>query len=174
MGDPKRPSRSLGVSPRSPKSLEPSRVNRADHSRRGAGGVAGVSAADGCVPRLFKEHRRMMQAREVEQYFERTATKGLDNGGHGDNSETTNSPYPYSVEGGHIVRYRETKDGVIVDSLCNFDSQIKEDIILDDGADQTRAFVIDGRLDTGVLLPAVRIPASRFNSMIWVTESWGM
>jgi hypothetical protein len=116
----------------------------------------------------------MIQAREVEQYFERTATKGLDNGGHGDNSETTNSPYPYSVEGGHIVRYRETKDGVIVDSLCNFDSQIKEDIILDDGADQTRAFVIDGRLDTGVLLPAVRIPASRFNSMIWVTESWGM
>jgi hypothetical protein len=99
-------------------------------------------------------------------------TKGLE-GKH--NSETNTSPYPYGVDNGRIVRYRETKDGVIVDSLCNFDSQIKEEIILDDGgADPMRGFVIDGRLDSGVSLPAVCIPASRFNSMMWVTESWGM
>jgi hypothetical protein len=33
---------------------------------------------------------------------------------------------PYGVEEGRIVRYRETKDGTVVGSLCNFDAQIKE------------------------------------------------
>src|SRR5262249_17875133 len=46
--------------------------------------------------------------------------------------------------------------------------------ILDDGAETTRAFVIDGSLQDGTKLSAVRIAASRFTPMAWVTESWGM
>jgi hypothetical protein len=82
--------------------------------------------------------------------------------------------YPYSVEEGRIVRYRKTKDGTVVDPLCNFDAQIKEEIIFDDGAEPICAFVIAGRLENGAPLPSVRVPASRFSGMTWVTESWGM
>jgi hypothetical protein len=93
----------------------------------------------------------------------------------GNEPKPKRSTYPYGVEDGHIVRYRQTKDAMIVDSLCNFDAQIHEEIILDDGAERTRTFIIAGRLDYGgTSLPAVRIPANRFNTMSWVTESWGM
>ena len=87
--------------------------------------------------------------------------------------------YPYVVEAGQICRMRQTKNrqGETIDEyaevLCNFDARIKEEIILDDGSDATRAFVIDGRLDYGASLHSVRIPASRFNGMTWVTDSWG-
>ncbi|MDP2601894.1 MAG: hypothetical protein Q8S00_04795 [Deltaproteobacteria bacterium] len=101
--------------------------------------------------------------------------KRKDHNGDGKTHTTQSSTaYPYAVDGGRIVRYRQTKDAVVVDSLCNFDAQIKEEIILDDGADATRAFIIEGRLDSGSSLPSVRIPASRFSAMTWVTESWGM
>jgi len=99
---------------------------------------------------------------------------GLDNGAGDTGSQQNGSAYPYAVEGGRIVRYRQTKDAVVVDALCNFEAQIKEEIILDDGADPTRAFILEGRLDSGPSLPSVRIPASRFGGMTWVTESWGV
>ena len=105
----------------------------------------------------------MLTARDVEPHFEH------------DGADRKTNAYPYGVEDGRIVRYRQTKDAVIVDCLCNFDAQIQEEIILDDGAEPTRAFVIAGRLDGGgASLPAARIPATRFNTMSWVTESWGM
>ena len=88
------------------------------------------------------------------------------------------STYPYVVEHGRISRLKQVKHGESIDEyaepLCNFDAQINEEVILDDGADATRAFMIDGRLDSGSSLPSVRIPASRFSGMTWVTESWGM
>lgn len=88
------------------------------------------------------------------------------------------STYPYVVENGRISRLKQVKQGESIseyaEPLCNFDAQIIEEIVLDDGADPTRAFIIDGRLDTGPSLPAVRIPAHRFSGMTWVTESWGM
>ena len=93
--------------------------------------------------------------------------KGLD-------GEPAPSTYPYAVDNGRTVRYRETKDGTVVEPLCNFSAEIEEEIILDDGAESTRAFVLGGTLQGGGLLPSVRIPASRFSAMTWVTESWGM
>ena len=82
--------------------------------------------------------------------------------------------YPYAVENGRIVRYRETKDGTVVEPLCNFNAHIEEEVVLDDGAESTRAFVVGGDIESGSALPSVRIPASRFSAMTWVTESWGM
>jgi len=89
-------------------------------------------------------------------------------------TKETPSAYPYGVEGGRIVRYRQTKEGVVVDPLCNFDARVKEEIVLDDGAEITRAYLIDGRLDTGRPLAAARIPVSQFASMAWVSSSWGV
>ena len=56
--------------------------------------------------------------------------------------------HPYGVENGHIVRYRDTKDGLVIDALCNFTATVKEEVILDDGAETSRAFVIGGKLET--------------------------
>jgi len=88
--------------------------------------------------------------------------------------EEDSSGSPYRVEAGHICREKPTQHGVITEPLCNFTATVLEEIVLDDGAEATLAFQIEGCLDTGVALPAVRIPASRFSGMNWVTESWGL
>ncbi len=80
----------------------------------------------------------------------------------------------YVVDGGRICRKRETKDGPVVDPLANFAATVSEEVIQDDGAETTRAFVIQGRLETGEPLPPARVPAARFAGMSWVTEHWGL
>jgi len=145
-----------------------------DHTNRAmyvvqhaSGAIAAGCHHNGCAGKGWHDLREMFEPGGRE--------KRKEHNGDGKTDTTQNSSaYPYAIEGGHIVRYRQTKDAVLVDALCNFDAQIKEEIILDDGADPTRAFVLDGRLDSGPSLPSVRIPASRFSGMTWVTESWGM
>jgi CHC2 zinc finger/Domain of unknown function (DUF927) len=79
--------------------------------------------------------------------------------------------YPYGVEDGHIVRYQTVKENTTISvPLCNFDAQIKEEIVLDDGAETHREFVIEGRLDTEAMLPEARVMVARFASMNWVGE----
>jgi hypothetical protein len=51
---------------------------------------------------------------------------------------------------------------------------VTEEVALDDGIETTRAFVIEGQLDTGEKLPATRIPATRYAGLNWVTENWGV
>jgi hypothetical protein len=47
--------------------------------------------------------------------------------------------YPYGVEDGRIVRYQTVKENNTISvPLCNFDAQIKEEIVLDDGAETHR------------------------------------
>jgi hypothetical protein len=81
---------------------------------------------------------------------------------------------PYLVSGGRICRRRQTKDGPVIEPLCNFVASVTEEIVLDDGADTTRAFLLEGQLDAGPHLPAIRVPAARFPGMAWVTENWGL
>jgi hypothetical protein len=81
---------------------------------------------------------------------------------------------PYLVTAGRLCRRRQTKDGPIVEPLCNFAARVAEEVALDDGAEVTRAFTIEGRLQHGEALPAARIPASRFVSMTWIPEHWGV
>ena len=81
---------------------------------------------------------------------------------------------PYRVENGCLCREKATGHGPIVEPLCNFTAAVTEEVVLDDGIESTRAFVIEGTLDSGVRLPAVRVPAARFAGMTWVTESWGL
>jgi Domain of unknown function (DUF3854) len=81
---------------------------------------------------------------------------------------------PYRVEDGRICREKATRDGPITEPLCNFAATVAEELILDDGAEPTRAFVVEGRLETGEPLPAARVPASRFAGLNWVTDHWGL
>jgi hypothetical protein len=81
---------------------------------------------------------------------------------------------PYRIEQGRIVRERPTRDGIVTEPLCNFAAAVTEEWVLDDGAEPTRAFLVEGRLETGEPLPAARVPSARFAAMSWVTESWGL
>jgi hypothetical protein len=67
---------------------------------------------------------------------------------------------PYLIDRGRLCRVRRTRDGRVIDPLCNFVARVTEKLILDDGAEVSRAFTIDGKLDTGATLPTVSIPAA--------------
>src|SRR5262249_6887819 len=60
-----------------------------------------------------------------------------------------------------------------VTPLCNFAATITEEIVLDDGAEPTTAFVVEGRLKKGDLLPAIRVPSKDFAAMQWPIRLWG-
>jgi hypothetical protein len=81
---------------------------------------------------------------------------------------------PYTIDGGRIIYRRATSHGVVPVQLCNFVAKVSEEILLDDGVEETRVFVVDGRLDSGEQLPRVQVPAKQFASMAWVTERWGV
>ena len=82
-------------------------------------------------------------------------------------------PGPYLIDRGRICIERVKEHGPVRTALCNFAARVSEEIILDDGAEATRAFLLDGELCTGERLPQVRVPAARFSGMTWVADLWG-
>ena len=80
---------------------------------------------------------------------------------------------PYRIEARRICIDKNTRDGAICRPLCNFVAKVDEEIVLDDGAETSRAFLLTGSLASGEALPAVRVPASRFSAMSWITDQWG-
>lgn len=83
-------------------------------------------------------------------------------------------PGPYRIDAGRICIRKNTNQGVILNPLCNFVAQISEEIVLDDGAETARAFILSGTLSSGEHLPPARVPASRFGGMSWVADHWGV
>ena len=81
---------------------------------------------------------------------------------------------PYSVMGGCICHTTLKDHGPVVKPLCNFSAQVDEEVILDDGVETARTFVVSGTLAAGNPLPPIRVPAARFGGMTWVPEQWGM
>jgi hypothetical protein len=79
----------------------------------------------------------------------------------------------YVIDRGRLCRVKQTKDGPVIEPLCNFTAWINEELALDDGAEPTRVFLIEGSLESGQPLPPARVPAARYNGMSWVTETWG-
>ncbi|MDC0740919.1 DNA polymerase [Polyangium mundeleinium] len=57
--------------------------------------------------------------------------------------------------------------------LGNFTAHIVEEEILDDGAEKTRAFVIEGALETGVPLSRVRVSPQELGGELWPSQKWG-
>jgi hypothetical protein len=114
-----------------------------------------------------------------EEESQKQKTEGNSRDAHraGPGKESTTQPEDpgrYCVEDGRICIEKATRDGeVLIIPLCNFTAQVKEELVLDNGADTTRAFVLAGALCNGELLPVVRVPVSRFAGMTWITEQWG-
>ena len=80
---------------------------------------------------------------------------------------------PYRVVGGRICYDKETQRTMTTIPLCNFDAHIDEEVVLDNGVETSRAFMITGELDFGEKLQAAIVPTSRYSSMNWPTEHWG-
>ncbi len=79
----------------------------------------------------------------------------------------------YFVEGGRIfARYYDSSGGENVESLCNFDAQIKSDVMRDNGLEPVREFHIGGKLGKRHLKTA-RVRADQFSEMGWVLRDWG-
>ncbi len=130
---------------------------------------------------LYRE--KWDEKRGATTWGEQTVQKAIENrteryesrdNGKQHNSQHKYSSGPYRIENGCIVRIKHVKDELIAEPLCNFNARVTEEIILDDGVETTRAFVIEGQLDSGETLSPARIPASRFNGMNWVTDTWGL
>jgi hypothetical protein len=58
--------------------------------------------------------------------------------------------------------------------IANFAARVVEETALDDGADVTRFFTIDGMLSTGLSLLPSRVPVTKYQSLSWPTEVWGL
>ena len=102
-----------------------------------------------CSGRRWAELREIYEPDYREPRQNGTTQRELSEDANGKNRGA--STYPYVVEHGQISRLKQIKQGESIseyaEALCNFDAQIKEEVILDDGADSTRAFIIDGRLE---------------------------
>lgn len=88
-------------------------------------------------------------------------------------------PMPQDYCGGFFVsegcfcRTKLTPEGPKTIPLCNFTASIVSETTVDDGAEQHAAFEIEGKLQTGISLPRVEIPAREYVDMRWLAEEWG-
>src|SRR5262249_32113875 len=122
---------------------------------------------EGTIGKALATRSERYDGHKTEQRFSREKKDDEKNGDP--------DPRPYTVKGGCICKIRyDDKGNATYEPLCNFDAKVTEEILLDDGAEATRAFIIKGELAGGKILPPSRIPASRFASMSWVTEQWGL
>lgn len=78
----------------------------------------------------------------------------------------------YRIEQGRICLFKKTQDGPALLPLANFIAKIKQELIYDDGQEESREFLMEGEID-GRPLPPVSVLANRFPSMDWVLPSWG-
>ncbi len=67
---------------------------------------------------------------------------------------------------------KRTTAGVIDHLLANFNATIVEEVLFDDGAEQTRQLRIAGDVG-GAPLPVIDVPAEQFAGLTWVTKQWG-
>lgn len=83
---------------------------------------------------------------------------------------------PYRVKHGHLKQVtKRNGDGTEeYKELANFVAYPTHDILKDDGKNRERYFTIGGRLADGTALEPVTVSSSRFSSMGWITENWGL
>jgi len=84
----------------------------------------------------------------------------------------------YAIHGDVMCRVKErsTGGGEIItehEPLANFRFNIVESVVLDDGVEPTRQYIVSGSSQNGRQLPARTIPAREYDSMNWATREWG-
>jgi hypothetical protein len=79
----------------------------------------------------------------------------------------------YRIEAGKIVWLKSTRDGPVMVPLANFVVRIVEQLVLDDGAERTLTFAVEGELFDGMPLPRSTVLAKDFIFMRWPVALWG-
>jgi hypothetical protein len=80
---------------------------------------------------------------------------------------------PYRISGGCIVHVKLSRDGVVEVPLCNFTARIVEEVLHDDGAEQTLSLALEGSLADSRALARTEASAAEFAAMNWVIAAWG-
>lgn len=78
----------------------------------------------------------------------------------------------YRIEQGCVCMVKNLQGVRSLQPLANFIPKIKQELIYDDGQEESREFQLEGELG-GKALPLVSVPASRFGSMEWISSAWG-
>ena len=142
--------------------------------------VVALASARHATPAAYQRAMRgLKQAgtrmRDLDREMRRANLRVIEGGGASAGFEATIEAGPYFVTRDGMIAWRkETREGVVPQPLCNFTARIMAEEVLDDGAEQRTAFVIEGELAGGHLFPPARVPAERYPPMSWVTEAWGM
>ena len=82
------------------------------------------------------------------------------------------SMYTLSSEG-NLEAKQWSKQGMSVEVIANFVPRISKKIIVDDGAEETTVYVVEGLLAGRIPLPPVRVSGKELNNMNWVLGLWG-
>ncbi len=105
-------------------------------------------------------------------HLEERAEAAAEHGRQSNAPEFVGTPYRVSEEGG-FVRVKYAREGEITQVLTNFLARVEEEVVVDDGVEQSRIFKVSGQVGER-RLPTVDVPVSQFTSMNWVTELWGL
>jgi hypothetical protein len=79
----------------------------------------------------------------------------------------------YVDDEGYLVLIRPTQHGEVQVALANFTCRIVEQRVIDDGAEQSRSVIVQGKMSDGTPLPRYEIPAEQFAWMRWPVAAWG-
>ncbi|MDY6912650.1 MAG: DUF3854 domain-containing protein, partial [Chloroflexota bacterium] len=80
----------------------------------------------------------------------------------------------YAIHQGQFCVIKSLKDvGKVYSPLCNFTAKISDEIVHDNGLEETRQFVIDGELPSGKKLRTIDVSAADFPNLGWISKEWG-
>ena len=105
--------------------------------------------------------------------------KGFNEGLNQRNEESTAAgtggppPDAYLVQDGRVCRRRQTREGEVIEALCNFAARITDETAHDDGAEVRLVFGVEGELPDGTPLPRKEVTAADFAAMNWTLPSLG-
>ena len=80
----------------------------------------------------------------------------------------------YNVKNGCLYVSSERKGNNVTRKLANFVPFLKGEITLDNGIEIKKYLLLGGVHCSGKYLPIIKIPASEFNNMNWITKNWGL
>lgn len=82
--------------------------------------------------------------------------------------------HQYKIDGGELCVIKTSKDyGRFLSPLCSGVPEIIEEIIRDDGVNETREYAVIATTANGIELPRAEVQVSEFANMNWMDKVWG-
>jgi hypothetical protein len=118
-----------------------------------------------------------VDAFDMDQKLRDLAGKQVTEAGRRPRAKPPEAPSPeeqYRVEGGCLCRVTSMPFcAPIPTPLCNFDARITEEVVHDDGVEQSRRLTISGTLAAGEPLSPVEVGMEEFARGDWPLARWG-